>query len=113
MRRIFSETVSGNKVGLRASFSQHAERSDRHGQDRRLGYFGKFQLLFRSVKAELRELVAEGFVSLFERLTCDRVVGGQFLAHADDLRTLSGEEESDRGCCAHRRFEISESGRFL
>ena len=52
-------------------------------------------LIFRALKAELGEFVAEGFIGFVEGLLGDGIDGGEFVAHADRLRALSGEQECD------------------
>ena len=95
VRRILPQAVSRD-VGRRDRFGlKHAPCRDRHRQDRRLRDLGQLKLVFGTLEAELRKLVAESIVGFVECLLRHRIQGGKFLAHSNRLRTLSGKEKCD------------------
>ena len=62
-----------------------------------LGDLGQLQFFFGTLKAELRQFVAERFVGLFEGSTRNFVVVEEFFPHSNGLGTLAGKEKSDGG----------------
>ena len=73
--------------------SQHAQRRDRNGQNRRLRDFGQTKLIFGPFEAHGGELEFEGFIRFVKRLPGQRIFLGQILAHADSLRALARKEK--------------------
>ena len=98
VRGVFSQAVPGDEAGVHAPFLQHPPGRNRRGQDGGLRDFRHPQLFFRTLKAQLGQLVAEGFVGLIESLPGDGIFFRQFFAHPDGLRSLAGEEECDLSC---------------
>ncbi len=89
--------MAGDVTRVQADGFQNAPRSDRGCENCGLGLLGETKLVFRSLEAELAELVAERFVGFIESLLRYGIHGGKFFAHADGLRALTGEQECDRG----------------
>ncbi len=90
------------KAGFTPFSLQDSPGGDRRSQDRGLRDFRQPQFFFRTFEAQLRQLVAESFIGLFESLPGDGIFLRQFLAHADGLRALAGKEECDVevwSCC--------------
>ncbi len=83
--------MPGEVVRGCAGRSQDTLRRDRYGKDRRLGELGQAKLLFRPVKAEIRQVKAQGIIGFLKGLPRERKGGGQVASHADALRTLTGE----------------------
>ena len=85
--------VAGGELGL-----EDAEGGDGDGEDGGLGVLGELEGLFGAFEDDVGEGEAEGVVGFFE----DGAGGGvgvvEGAAHADGLRALAGEEESDGGC---------------
>ena len=95
VRRILAQAVPGDKIRLQTFFLQHAPRRHRRRQNRRLRDLGQLQFFFRTFKAKLGQLVAERLVGLLKGSTRNRIVVGQFFAHANGLRALAGKEKSN------------------
>ena len=63
-------------------------------------------MICRAFTAEQRKVVAKGLIGFVEGLAGDGIVVGEFLAHADSLRALSGEQECD---CCHDLVRLPEN----
>jgi hypothetical protein len=68
---------------------------DTQKEDGRLSIGGLAQLFRGSVTDDAREWIAEGIVGFVEHAPDDRVRLVQISTHADPLRSLAGEDESD------------------
>ena len=75
--------------------------SNRGGENCGLRDLGHPKFFFRTFKAQLRELVADGVISFCEGVAGLGILLREFFSHADDLGTLAGEEESDFLCLVH------------
>ena len=109
-RRVLAERVARRRRRARAPVarSQHAQRRDAGGQDRRLRVGGERQLLLGPLEAELRQREAERGVGLVEHRRAPRARRrASARAHADLLRALAREQERERRTPAspphHRR----------
>ena len=89
--RVLPERMPGKIIRGCASFGQNTERRNGRGEDRRLGELSQPQLLFGSVKTELRQVEAERVIGFLESLARDRESRGEVAAHADALGTLTRE----------------------
>ena len=96
--RILAEAVARHKTRLGDAALKNPQGRNRRGENRRLRDLGEPQLLFRSLKAYLRQLVAQRLVGFFKRLPRDGILLGEILAHADGLRSLAGKNECDLQC---------------
>jgi len=92
---VFPERVSRNEAGRYPFLFQHAIGSYGSGQDGGLCLLSKLELIFRAFETELGDLVAERFVGFIKSLFRNRMIGGEFFAHANGLGALSGEEECE------------------
>ena len=85
VRGILTQAVAGDKTRLGYAALERSQRRDGYGKNRRLGDFGETQLVFWSIKADLRQFVAERFVGFFEGLPRYRIFFGELFAHAYSL----------------------------
>ena len=101
-RRAIRRWLCGQARTVRTedSLAEGFQRGDARREDRRLRVCGVGQHGLRSFEAELRERETEDAVRFLEDLARAPRGVRELAAHADDLRTLSGEDERD---CAHRR----------
>ena len=76
---ILSQTVACDIVWSETFFPKNAPRRDRRRQNGRLRDLGQLELLFRTFKTNLRQLVAEGVVGLLEGSPRDLVMAASSL----------------------------------
>ena len=98
MGRVHAQAVAGRPRGAHAVLFRQPARCDAHGQNRRLRVLGEEQSLFRPFEAQAAQGLAQREVRLVERLSADWKRFGERPPHADLLRTLSREYESDHVC---------------
>ncbi len=72
-----------------------APHGDAGGQQRGLGEFGAVELLFRAFLGQRPEIRAGAFAGFRERRAHDRFARSEVGEHAERLRALSGEDESE------------------
>ena len=85
VRRPLAQRVSGSERRFYAVLGQNACCRNADGHNRRLGIFGQPQVLFRTLKAQLRQRKAERVIGLGKGLCCYRKTLGKLAAHADRL----------------------------
>src|SRR5688572_16763396 len=87
--------VVGRRRKIGACLIERAQIGDRGGQDRRLRVQRQVQIFGRPGEAELGDRLAQGLVGRPKAGSRRSRTLGKGKAHADVLRTLSGEDERD------------------
>ena len=82
MGGVFTQAVSGGKLGNDSLFLQHARNGGAHRQDGRLSIFSELKLLFRPFKAKLRDGESQSIVSFLKRMPRHRIERCQLFSHS-------------------------------
>ncbi|MCY1454692.1 hypothetical protein D9M71_717750 [compost metagenome] len=85
-----------------------APHADAGGQQGRLGVLGAVEHLFRAALRQRPQVHAGAIGGFGERFTHLRVQFSQFSQHAQRLRALAGEHESEIGI-GHAEFRLQKS----
>ena len=93
--------MAGYHIGLEI-FAERLGEYHTMQEDRGLGHFRLTEILFSAVKHEISDAETEHFIGLLEELAGFGVVVVEIFAHADKLRTLTGEY-----ICFHIQIKIS------
>ncbi len=97
-RGVFAQAVTGDVIGLDASFPQHSGRGGRDRQQRRLGILGQLEGVFGTPEAEFGQRKAERGVGFVKDLSRNSEIVSQALAHTGELRSLAGKNEGGFWC---------------
>src|SRR6266478_2752485 len=94
-RRIFAQTVAGNKIRLYAFFSENPMHGDGASKNRGLRVGGLLEIFLRAGKAHLRNRKAQGLVRFVKNGARGGIFFGKFFAHARVLRRLPWKHKSN------------------
>ena len=83
--RVFSQRMSGKIISGGSSRGQNSQGRHGYGEDRGLGELRQAELLFGSVKAELRQVEAKRIIRFLKSLARNGKSVGKGAAHADAL----------------------------
>ena len=92
---IFAQAVAGGHSAANAMLFEHSTAGGAGGKDSRLGVGGQLQVGGRAFEAHLANGIAQGFISLGENLSYNRVFIIECLAHTHGLGALSRKNESN------------------